>query len=94
MKLFKSIFLLFLIFSSSIILGQQNDNLWMRYTAISPDGSTIAFSYNADIYAVATNGGKATRLTTHSAYDAKPVWSHDGSKIAFFQIEMEILMFL
>ena len=68
---------------SSISFAQQNDNLWMRYTAISPDGSTIAFSYNADIYAVATNGGKATRLTTHSAYDAKPVWSHDGSKIAF-----------
>ena len=71
MKLYSKIILLMTIVLSSISFAQQNDNLWMRYTAISPDGSTIAFSYNADIYAVATNGGKATRLTTHSAYDAK-----------------------
>ena len=24
--------------------------LWMRYPAISPDGSTIAFNYKGDIY--------------------------------------------
>ena len=83
MKSIKSNLVVISIFCSSILFSQQNDNLWMRYTAISPDGTTIAFSYNADIYAVSTNGGKATRLTTHNAYDAKPVWSHDGSKIAF-----------
>lgn len=69
--------------TSSISFGQQKENLWMRYTAISPNGTTIAFSYNSDIYVVPVSGGRATRLTTHSAYDAKPVWSHDGSKIAF-----------
>ena len=26
--------------------------LWMRYSAISPDGSTIAFAYKGDIFTV------------------------------------------
>ena len=57
--------------------------LWMRYTAISPDGKTIAFSYKGDVYTVATKGGQARQLTTNAAYDACPVWSPDGSKLAF-----------
>lgn len=81
-RLFLFVLLITTVLSNTII-AQQNDNLWMRYTSISPDGTNIAFSYNADIYVVPTDGGKATRLTTHSTYDAKPIWSHDGSKIAF-----------
>ena len=57
--------------------------LWMRYTAISPDGKTIAFSYKGDVYTVAATGGQARQLTTNAAYDACPVWSPDGSKLAF-----------
>ncbi len=56
---------------------------WMRYTALSPDGSQIAFTYKGDIYIVSSSGGKAIRLTSHTAYDVKPVWSHDGNTIAF-----------
>lgn len=37
----------------------------MRYPAISPDGTEIAFVM-CDIYKVSANGGLATRLTTHS----------------------------
>ncbi len=64
-------------------LSAQNRDLWLRNTSISPNGQQIAFTYNADIYTVPVNGGKAVRLTTHSAYDTKPVWSHDGELIAF-----------
>ena len=31
----------------------EEEPLWMRYTAISPDGKTIAFSYKGDVYTVA-----------------------------------------
>ncbi len=72
-----------LLISSALFAQQSSDDLWLRNTAISPDGTQIAFTYNADIYLVAVEGGKATRLTTHSAYDTKPVWSHDGQSIAF-----------
>jgi Tol biopolymer transport system component len=55
----------------------------MRYPAISPDGQTIAFTYMGDLYRVAASGGVATALTSHSAQDFMPVWSHDGRQIAF-----------
>ncbi|MCD2259091.1 S41 family peptidase [Psychroserpens luteolus] len=83
MKINSLIFLLSSFFILNTTTAQQNDNLWLRHTSISPNGSQIAFTYNADIYVVSVNGGKATRLTTNSAYDTKPVWSHDGQQIAF-----------
>ena len=71
------------IFLSTALLVSAQSPLWMRYPAISPDGSQIAFSYKGDLYKVNTDGGKAVRLTTHDAFDSNPVWSPDGSKIAF-----------
>lgn len=56
---------------------------WLRNTAISPDGGTILFTYKGDIFSVPSKGGDARRLTTSPAYDTAPVWSPDGSKIAF-----------
>ncbi len=61
----------------------QENPLWLRYSAISPDGSTIAFTYKGDIYTVPSAGGNATILTIHDAYDFMPVWSPDSKKIAF-----------
>lgn len=57
--------------------------LWMRYPAISPDGSQIAFAYKGDLYVVSSQGGEAKQLTTHQEHDYKPVWSPDGNELAF-----------
>lgn len=76
-----------LLISASIFAAMaasaQEAPLWLRNSAISPDGKTIAFTYKGDIYAVSSNGGQARQLTTNTAFDTKPVWSPDGSKIAF-----------
>ncbi|HWB91047.1 MAG TPA: S41 family peptidase [Puia sp.] len=61
----------------------QEHPLWMRYPAISPDGSTILFSYKGDIYTVSSRGGTAVPLTISESYEYAPVWSHDGKWIAF-----------
>jgi len=57
--------------------------LWLRDVKISPDGSTIVFCYKGDIWTVPADGGNAMRLTTQSSNEYYPVWSPDGSKIAF-----------
>ena len=60
-----------------------DDAAWMRYCSISPDGSTIAFTYKGDIYTVPSSGGRAFQLTTNDAHDTRPIWSPDGKRIAF-----------
>ncbi|MBQ9288415.1 MAG: PD40 domain-containing protein, partial [Bacteroidaceae bacterium] len=67
----------------SICATAQENPLWLRQSSISPDGSTIAFCYKGDNYTVPVSGGDAHQLTTNEAYDTRPVWSPDGSKIAF-----------
>jgi tricorn protease-like protein len=62
--------------------GQDNP-LWLRYPAISPDGQTILFTFKNDIYSVPTAGGAAIPLTLSDSYEFAPVWSHDGRSIAF-----------
>ncbi|MCP4568787.1 MAG: hypothetical protein GY841_14515 [FCB group bacterium] len=57
--------------------------LYPRYPALSPDGKTIAFTYQGDIWTVSAEGGTARRLTIHEAEDIRPQFSGDGKKILF-----------
>jgi len=80
MKVFLTI--LFFLISSGFLSAQVNP-AWIRYQAISPDGSQIAFTYKGDLFRVSTKGGVAHQLTFHEAHDTMPVWSKDGRQIAF-----------
>ena len=57
--------------------------LWLRASAISPDGQTIIFAYKGDLFSVPATGGQARQLTSNAAWDGSPVWSPSGNKIAF-----------
>lgn len=46
--------------------------LWLRATALSPDGATIAFTYRGDIYTVPSAGYRAHQLTSDPAYRRCP----------------------
>ncbi len=74
---------LFLFFSIITISLRAQSNLLLRHPAINKDGSLVSFSYQGDIWTVSGKGGKATRLTIHEAYESMPIFSPDGSKIAF-----------
>ena len=68
-------------------IAAQEAPLWMRYCALSPDGTTIAFTYKGDIYTVPSTGGRATQITTNPAFDTTPVWSPDGKSFYYLSEE-------
>src|SRR5437763_4505130 len=72
-----------LVLSSFVLTFGQDNPLWLRYPAISPDGQTILFEYKGDIWSVPAAGGNAIPLTLSESYEFAPVWSHDGKSIAF-----------
>ncbi|QVL29907.1 PD40 domain-containing protein [Telmatocola sphagniphila] len=51
--------------------------------SLSPDGKTLVFDWNGDIWSVASTGGVAKPLTTNSARDTQPKFSPNGQQIAF-----------
>jgi tricorn protease len=54
-----------------------------QFPSISPDGSTIVFSWMGDLWSVAAAGGLATRLTAHPALERRSAFSPDGRMLAF-----------
>lgn len=74
-----SLFLLLL----SLSMNSFSQSPLIRTPELSPDGSSIAFSYQGDIWTVPSTGGDAVRLTVHEAYEGNPKFSRDGKHIAF-----------
>ena len=60
-------FLTLVALALSASVQAQNAPLWMRHCAISPDGTTIAFSYQGDLFTVPSTGGTARQLTTNAS---------------------------
>jgi Tol biopolymer transport system component/imidazolonepropionase-like amidohydrolase len=58
------------------------EGTWMSLD-VSPDGRTIVFDLLGDLYTMPIDGGDATPLTSGPAWDVQPVFSPDGSRIAF-----------
>lgn len=78
----KNLLFMLLLICSSISMAAETPT-WLRYPSISPNGDQIVFTYKGDLYLIDAEGGDAKQLTYHSAHDYMPVWSKDGSQIAF-----------
>lgn len=61
----------------------DNTPRWLRSASISPDGKTIAFAYQGDIYTVPAAGGMAYKLTSNPAYESSPIWSPDSKTVVY-----------
>src|SRR6059058_4125067 len=49
----------------------------------SPDHREIAFVSGGDIWTVPYGGGEARLLVSHPATESRPLWSPDGTRLAF-----------
>ncbi len=66
-----------------ILSFSQETPRWLRRSAISPDASMVAFSFQGDIFTVSAKGGEARQITSSSYYESDPVWSPDGKTLVF-----------
>ncbi|MEO8337134.1 MAG: peptidase S41, partial [bacterium] len=55
----------------------------MAEPSLSPDHREIAFASGGDIWTVPFAGGEARLLVSHPATESKPVYSPDGTRLAF-----------
>jgi TolB protein len=53
------------------------------YPAVSPDGTTIAFSARGWLWTMRAAGGAAERITKAAGMDSRPAWHPDGTRLAF-----------
>src|SRR5262245_35904210 len=51
--------------------------------SVAPDGRSIVFNLVGHLFRLPVSGGAATQLTFGPYYDSDPVFSPDGSRIAF-----------
>ncbi|MCE9558693.1 MAG: hypothetical protein K8R88_07050, partial [Armatimonadetes bacterium] len=55
----------------------------VTYPSPSPDGKSLVFSWQGDLWTSSISGGDARRITVHPASDTFSKWMPDGSRIVF-----------
>jgi Tol biopolymer transport system component/serine/threonine protein kinase len=61
-----------------VLTGNDDGLFGHRHPSWSPDGETLAYADQRNLWLVPARGGRATQLTTEYAKDDRPVWSADG----------------
>ncbi len=82
MKVYQSIVMIILLLSFPLA-GMADEVFFPRFPDISPDGKTVVFTFQGDIWTASVDGGQAQRLTANPAYDQFAVFSPDGKSIVF-----------
>ena len=81
MRFIRSLFALLLTALCPLALWAQASHPLLQRPAFN--GTLIVFSYAGDLWTVDRNGGHASRLTTGTGIETDPVFSPDGTMIAF-----------
>jgi tricorn protease len=76
--------LLFLVLvSQSFVKAQTNEVYFTSYPTLTPDGKTVIFSYEGDLWKADLNSPVAVRLTAMQGEETHPRVSPDGKWLAF-----------
>lgn len=80
----RKLFILLLIQSFSFFsIAQKEEAYFLSSPCLTPDGQTVIFSFEGDLWKANVKDGQATRLTAMQGYETSPRVSPDGKWIAF-----------
>jgi len=68
---------------STQLFSQNNSAYFLSNPTLTPDGQTIVFAFEGDLWKADINDGLASRLTAMQGYETSPRISPDGKWIAF-----------
>ena len=80
MKYFLICVFSFFLFTSN---AQNTEGYFLSQPCLTPDGKTVIFSFEGDIWRADVSGGQAYRLTAMQGYESNAKVSPDGKWIAF-----------
>src|SRR5690606_21060977 len=63
--------------------AQSDEAYFLSQPALTPDGQTVIFSFEGDLWKANVKEGQASRLTAMDGYETNPRVSPDGKWIAF-----------
>jgi Tol biopolymer transport system component/C-terminal processing protease CtpA/Prc len=70
-------------FSFIYVSSQNQSSYFLSNPTLTPDGQTVIFAYEGDLWKANASDGNATRLTAMQGYETSPRVSPDGKWIAF-----------
>ena len=79
----KYIFSVLALAASLQLTAQQQTAYFLSNPCITPDGQTVIFSFEGDLWTTSVKDKQATRLTAMQGYETNPRVSPDGKWIAF-----------
>jgi len=79
----KYIISLFALAASLQLSAQQQSAYFLSTPCLTPDGQTVIFSFEGDLWTASVKDKQATRLTAMQGYETNPRVSPDGKWIAF-----------
>jgi len=79
----RKLFLAIVCLASLSLNAQKNEAYFLSNPCLTPDGQTVVFSFEGDLWKAAIKDGQATRLTAMQGYETNPKISPDGKWIAF-----------
>ncbi len=79
----RNIFLVISSFCSLLVSAQNNKAYFLTNPCLTPDGQTVVFSFEGDLWRADVKTGQASRLTAMQGYETSARVSPDGKWIAF-----------
>ncbi len=79
----KNLALTLLLVALACTCGRAQNLYFADHPALTPDGQTLVFAYNGDLWKVPASGGAANRLTALDGAESHPRISPDGKWLAF-----------